>query len=198
VSADDRSTPRIDVDAEATLIARLRAGEESAFDAIYHEHAEPLWRFATRLTGSRADAEEIVHDVFSNIWEHRSSWTVHGGIAAYLFRAVRNRAIDVLRRAGVADRVSEDEDLIAAPPGFGEAPLAPDEQVELDELRSALQNAIAALPERRRTAVTLRYVQGLSYAQIAAVLGMSEKAAFILVSRTRDALRPIFERFTGE
>ena len=162
---------------------------------MYYEHAEALWRFATHLTGSRADAEEIVQDVFANIWEHRTTWAVHGTIASYLFRGVRNRAIDLLRRSGVVARASEDEDLIALTPGLGEAPLAPDVQVELNELRQALTDAIATLPERRRTALTLRYVQGMGYAEIAAVLGMSEKAAFILVARARDALRPLFERF---
>ena len=165
---------------------------------MYYEHAEALWRFATHLTGSRADAEEMVHDVFAHIWEHRRTWTVQGTIAAYLFRGVRNRAIDFLRRTGVATRASEDEDLIALTPGLGEMPLAPDAQAELNELRQALSDAIATLPERRRTALTLRYVRGMGYAEIAAVLGMSEKAAFLLVSRARDALRPLFERFVRE
>lgn len=175
----------------------LRNGNDSAaeraFSAIYYQYAESLWRFALRVTGSQDDAEEIVHDVFTHVWTHRTRFAPRGGVAAYLFRAVRNRAIDVHRHGDVVARVEQAPDTNV--PGHGEAPRAPDAGVLTEELRHALRTAVAGLPERRRTALMLRYVHHLSYDQIGDVLDVSEKAAFILVSRTRESLRPLFERF---
>jgi RNA polymerase sigma-70 factor (ECF subfamily) len=185
---------------ETKVLEALRSQSDTAahgaFNAIYYAYAESLWRFATRLTGSAADAEEMVHDVFAHVWTHRTTVAAPGGIAAYLFRAVRNQAIDTHRHNNVVSRIGADPS--APVPGLGEAPEDPDAQLLARELVQALHRAIDGLPERRRTALTLRYIHAMSYAQIASVLEISEKAAFILVARTRESLRTLFDQFVAE
>jgi RNA polymerase sigma-70 factor (ECF subfamily) len=186
-----------DTSLDRGLVARVRSGDEQSFDEVYLQYAQSLWRFAVRILGSREEAEEVVHDVFATIWEQRDRWQVQSTIAAYLYRAVRNRAIDVVRHNGVIHRLESTEDTDSLVPGLGQPPVAPDEHVYQQALQRALHEAIAMLPERRRTALTLRYVQEMSYAEIASVLQVSENAAFMLVARTREMLRPLFERFTS-
>jgi RNA polymerase sigma-70 factor (ECF subfamily) len=193
-----KARPLLDPAEEAPLLRRLQGADEgiarSAFTAIYEAYAPALWRFVMRLTQSPAEAEEIVQDVFTSVWTSRSRWNPASGVAAYLFRAVRNRAIDVRRHATVVARIGDDPALFSV--GLGTAPHTPEASVVQEELRHAVRAALAALPERRRTALVLRYLHGMSYAQIALVLGTTEKAAFILVARTREALREVLQKFS--
>jgi RNA polymerase sigma-70 factor (ECF subfamily) len=191
-------------DTDDTLVTRIRRGDTDAFDTIYMTYAPMLWRFATRLTRSSTDAEELVHDVFAAVWEHRARWHLQHTVKTYLFGAIRNRIIDRRRRMSTAtaalthdvDEASNDlSDHATMSPAMGRAPALPDVAVESLELAEAIRMAIATLPERRRTAFTLRHLDDMSYADIGAILGVSEKAAFILVARTRTTLRPLFERF---
>jgi RNA polymerase sigma-70 factor (ECF subfamily) len=186
-----------------TLVARLRMGDEGVFNAMYRAHAPALWRFAARLTRSRDEAEELVHDVFAAVWEQRATWEVRHSIKTYLYGAVRNRVTDTRRRHATAvAALASDRAAVAEPshlpPAMGHGPARPDTAAESAEIAAAIRGAIATLPERRRTAFTLRHLDDMSYAEIGAILGVTEKAAFILVARTREALRPLFERFTGE
>jgi RNA polymerase sigma-70 factor (ECF subfamily) len=191
---------------EDASIARIRAGDAAAFDTLYLTYYRELWRFAYGLVRSRALAEEIVHDVFTAIWEGHARWTPAARLAYYLYRAVRNRAITLRRHERVVVRVETqinrrqtrcDPDIHEAGviPGAGEPSRAPDVEAELAELTAALDRAIADLPERQRLALTLRVHHQLSYADIADVLGVSIPAATILVVRARATLRPVRDRF---
>lgn len=175
---------------ERALLARVREGDEAAFEALYRAYYRPLLRFAFPLTGSAAAAEEVVADVFVHLWERRTTLQVQHAVNTYLFTATRNRALNLLRHERVERRWRErmggvdEEESIDAP-----AIPTPDAAIDEERIRDAVQRAIATLPEQRRLVVTLRWEQGMSYAEIAEVVGSSVVAVERQLSRALKALR---------
>ncbi len=151
---------------DTELVARVRDGDASALESIFLAFSGALRAFAFRYVGSRDEAADLVQDVFLTLWRNRASWQVQSSLKAYLFRATRNAALDRLRHERV-HRVWQDEaerDQAAAPANPPSS--ATDTAVLSAELRDAIERAGAALPERRRMAMLLRWRDGLSYAEI--------------------------------
>jgi RNA polymerase sigma factor (sigma-70 family) len=94
-------------DHPADLVARVRAGDEAALEAIFRAYATPLCGFAVRYLRSADLAADLVQDLFLWIWRNRSDWTIQTGLKAYLYRAVRNRALDAVRHHQIERRWAE-------------------------------------------------------------------------------------------
>jgi RNA polymerase sigma factor (sigma-70 family) len=143
-------------------------------DALYVAEYEAMVRVAFLIVGSRADAEDVAQDAFARV-HLRGDRVDRPG--AYLRRCVVNGALDVLRRRTLADRVralrAEDSTVLGA-----------------DELSDAL----AALPDRQRAALVLRFYQGLSEREVAEALGVRPGTAKSLVHRGLANLREVIER----
>ena len=156
------------------LLAGLAAGREEAFAALYAREGGALLRVAFALLGSRADAEDAVQEVFVGLARARASWASLENLRAYLFTALRHAAAKAAARRR-ADRSAPLPDGLAAPPprGLAAGPAA------------RLERALAALPADRREVVALRIDAGLTFREIAAVLGVSPNTA---ASRYRYAL----------
>jgi RNA polymerase sigma-70 factor (ECF subfamily) len=176
------------------LIRAIRNGETEALRELYLATYRSLVGFATALIRSQAEAEEIVQDVFAAVWVRRTEWTPTTTVAAYLFAAVRNRASHIRAHAVVTDNAERDRESVMSR-AMGQAPEPPDRAVESDEIRRAVDHAVAQLPERRRLALGLRYREGMSYAEIGDVLGVSEHAATQLVHRARAAILSVLAPF---
>lgn len=173
-------------------MARLRAGDESACEAIFLAHFEALWRFAHGYVRSRAVAEELVQEVFLQLWRDRAKADVRGSLRAWLFAAVRNHALNHVRHervvARLADRVAAARTPDDAPPAMGAASSGAEEELEAREVDAVVTRAIAGLPERRRVAMSLRWNQGLSAPEIARVIGTTPEAVRVLLTRARQEL----------
>jgi len=187
---------------EASLGARLRAGDEGACEALYLAHHEALWRFAYGYVRSREIAEELVQEVFLALWRSREECELRTCVRAWLYASVRNLALNHLRHerivarltppARTADHTSHAWSAVSHSDGGAVAMggPAPDAQavVEGDELEAAVAAALSALPERRRIAMTLRWKHDLSAAEIARVLGTTPESVRVLLSRARAEL----------
>jgi RNA polymerase sigma-70 factor (family 1) len=173
------------------LLARVRDGDRSAFDEIVRAHFDALYRFTRRRLGNTESAEDIIQDVLWRMWEHRDRLAVHTSLRAYLFRSVRNAITDVRRHDHIVQAHAEQ---LATPT---EAPRMerPDAQYEIDELRVALTEAIAALPERTREAYLLYHQSGLSYAEIAEAMEISVKGVEFHMGKALKQLREALARF---
>ncbi len=170
------------------LVERIRGGDAEAFEALFHAYAVKLRGFAYSYVRSKAVAEELVQDVFFRLWQRRSEWAPGSSVAAYLYRGIRNAAIGHQRHAGVEARWEArtasqiaDDDRVAS--NTGEAGLVG------ADVAVALERALAGLSADRRRVVLLRWKHGLSYAEIAQVIGSSVKAVEIQLYRTLAALR---------
>ena len=172
---------------DAELIARIRAGEERAFTELFHRHYRALRIYAERVHGTSGTSEEIVQQVFYRIWINRERLVVTGSIAGYLYAAVRNYALNQRERAKSEEQWQRRraDELDREPAHADQA----DEEVIASELAAALDQAVAKLPPRCRQAFILRRQHHLSYAEIAATMGIAPKTVEIQIGNALKALR---------
>lgn len=173
------------------LIAAIRGGDRKAFAALFHEHYDGLCQFAEGYTRSDEAAQEIVQQLFLRLWEQRERLVMRDTVRAYLYGAVRNRALDWLRHQRVVDRWRERTAWAEADrvPGMGRPAELPDAAAEASDFQAALDRAIADLPERYRSVVELRARQGMTIAEIASILDIPFKTAEARAARALKALR---------
>lgn len=163
-------------------MARVTAGDRDAFAILVARHLDAIHAFNYRLTRNVDDAAELAQETFLRVWHRAQSWRPgRVRFATWLYRIARNLCIDAHRRR--RDTVSLEETPLAAPGRNLE--IAPAQA----RLQTALAEALAALPERQRTALVLCHSQGLSNRQAAAVLGVSVDALESLLARARRTLR---------
>jgi len=179
---------------DASLVERVRLGDASAFEQIFRRYYESLWRFAIGYVSSPDVARDLVHDLFSHIWEHRHAWAVQGAVAPYLFRAARNRALNHLRHERTVLKWREEAAGARSEDAVESAILRQVERGPVETMIAAddatvLRRAVATLPERQREALRLRWFDGLTNPEVAAVLGVSVKAVESLLVRAFAALR---------
>ncbi len=176
----DLGTPAI----EQGWIARLRAHDVTAFEELFRAYFQRLAGFAYGYVRTPEIAAELVHDVLFAVWERRETWEPAGSVRSYLFRAVHNRALKYLEHERVERRWAED-----FPGGEIPAVATPLELLEDSEVAAAFAGAVAGLPPRARAIYTLHREQGMSYAEIASLLGVSVKTVETQMSRSLKALR---------
>lgn len=165
-----------------------RIDSPAAFEAVFREHYQALARFAFRFVGDVGAAEDVVQDVFAHLWAERHSIRPTSSLRAYLYAAVRNRALNVVRRESVAsglEAVHEGLESLSS----AHSPTRPDDRLDAVELSVRLAAAFATLPEKQATAMRLRWRDALSYAEIAEVLGISVKGVEKHLSRGLASLR---------
>jgi len=195
-------------DEESGLVIRIRRGDEAAFESLYLAHHSELWRFAYSYVRSRDVAEELVQDVFLAVWGTRATWEVNTRVRAWLYASVRHLALNHLRHERVVARTigvgagahpsGLDEQTAGVhqldPMMMGAPPMDQQLSLEAEELAKAVGRAIAALPERRRIAMTLRWKHDMSSLEIARVLGTTPEAVRTLLTRARADLAALLER----
>lgn len=152
------------------------------FDELYRTYFGDVYRFALWLSRDPADADDLAAETFVRAWAQRQRLRTET-LRAYLLAITRRLHVDRRRRDR---RRSEMPDEIRDP-----AP-APDRQVASRLDLAAVHNAMKKLPEGDREALALRTEQGLSHAEIARVLGISEGAARLKVHRARRRLLDVF------
>ena len=170
---------------ELALARRVREGDEAAFEQIFRAYYTRLVSFAVTKLGSQALAEEMVQEVFLQIWTRREQWVVERSLAAYVFRAVRNRVLNARRSI----RLEMSYAAAAACEIEVETSGACDDGLRDAEIGAALAHALALLPERPRQVFLLSRRQGLSYAEIAEVLGIAVKTVEMHMGRALAQLR---------
>lgn len=163
---DDRDRP-------ASLPEPVTDARE-AFDELFRATYPGLFRFAQRMTRSPEAAEEIVQEVFFDLWRRRDLVDPRSVAHAYLYTSVRHAVISRVRRSRVEERTQQRDDL-GSGATHGSAGPSADEAVEVADLSAAIERAVESLPERCRLVYTLSRREHLSYAAIAAALGLSVK-----------------------
>lgn len=169
-------------DVTPSLVARLRAGDHDAGALLVAAYAEPLRRFAARYVGD-ADARDVVQEVFCEVLASR---TVPDDFRAWVYRSVRNRALNVVR----GRRRRPAERLVTAAPIAADATGIPTALArEEDAARAAA--AVRTLSPRQQEVLHLRYGEGLARAEIAKVLDVPES---VVKSRLYEAVRALEKR----
>jgi len=155
----------------ADLVGGARNGDPDALGMLYDAFGAGLFRLAYRLTGTREDAEDVVHDVFVGLPEALVRYEERGQFGAWLRRVTARVALMRLR-GQVRRRES----------GLGDAAELPARTEETSE-QVELRAAVDALPPELRSVLVLKEMEGYSHAEIAALLGISAAASRVRLFR---------------
>jgi len=164
----------------------LAGSEVEAFEAVYLRHRTAVFRYLRSRSTSDDDAAELTSVTFERAFRAHGRFRADGGgVAAWLLRIARNAAIDEARRRSrrFEPRGEDVERTAALLAERADAPL---------EDGVVLRALVAALPERQRDAVRLRFASGLTAREIGVVLGLSEGAAQKLLERALQALKEAY------
>lgn len=172
----------VDVDDDAHLLRAVADGDRAAFDRLSRRHLDRAYGVALRMTGNRADAQDVIQDVFLRLWQRPDAWRPgQAQFSTWLYRVVVNRCLDMKRRpkATALDAIAEPQDP------------RPDAEADLVAAakQRAVSDAVAALPERQRAAIALTYTAGLKNTEAASALDISVKALEALLVRAKRELR---------
>jgi RNA polymerase sigma-70 factor, ECF subfamily len=156
-------------DEEAGLIAAVARGEREPLRLLYDRLAGQALAVAIRVLGSRPEAEEVVQDVFVEVWTRAALFdATRGSARTWVLSMTRNRAIDRVRSRGAVARMVDGVRGEVAVSSAGTSPL---EGVEQREAREQIQTALEVLSAEQRQVLELGYFEGLSQSEIAERLG---------------------------
>jgi len=173
------------------LFVRLQTDDQKALRVLFDRHYEPLCRLARSMAPSGQIAEDAVIRVFERLWRNRSGDKPRSSVKAYLFAAVRNQTVSILRSEKRRDSEVEHTEMADQEAAINE-PSAP-EHLETGELLKEVQEAIANLPQQRQEAFRLSRFEGLRYKEIAEIMGISERTVQNHVVMALLQLRPHLE-----
>jgi RNA polymerase sigma-70 factor (ECF subfamily) len=196
--SDDPATDSVaarSAEEERAFVERIRAGDHRAFEQLFATHYEALCGFVQSCLRSRESVEDLVQEIFVRIWEQRERWQPGGTIRQYLFTAARHQAISHLRHAAVLRRFEERAARDPVIPASIHPVREPDEPLHAAELTAAFEEAVRALPERRRQVLLLRWQHQMSHAEIAQILGISVKGVETQIGRAFKLIRERLARF---
>ena len=156
---------------ELILLQRLANSDKSAFTELYEAYFPVLYQHALKLLKTKQAAEDVCNEVFLNLWQNRASVSGIQSLNAYLFTAVRNRSINLLK--SFARSQAAMAEIKKTFPGHG---IDAEAQYLSKEYIAFVREGIAALPTRAKEVFTLCRVEGLSYDEVATQLGISRDA----------------------
>jgi RNA polymerase sigma-70 factor (ECF subfamily) len=168
---------------DAALVERLRTGDSQALDHLFHRHATSLLGVAYRLTGSSADAEDVVQDLFVGLPLALRRYVEQGSFAGWLRTVTARLALDRIRRREGRREVALDLAVERAARGAGDAGAM--------EARWELEEALAALPDALRVVLVLKEVEGYSHAEIGRMLGIRTGTSEVRLHRAIRTLRRV-------
>src|SRR5262245_21382751 len=171
---------------QASRLLRLaRSGDVAAFEALLRLHEVPVARTALRLLGNRQDAQDAAQEVFLKLHRGLARIDESGNLAGWLYRVTVNVCRDIQRRRRGDAPLAEMEPAV---PSSTEAELGREEQLRL------IEEALRRLPDKERTALALRDIEGLSTREVAGILGSSEATVRSQVSAARLKIRKMLRR----
>ena len=180
--------PSLDRDArrreDDELVERTRRGEMEAFEALYRRHSPAVFGLALRMLQNRADAEDMLQEIFLQAYDRLPSFEGRSAFGTWLYRLSVNRCLDHLRSRGAKEQ-SRTEPLTPELPG----------RVSTVGLRGLeLERAIGELPPSSRAAFLLHHVAGFDHKEVGEMLGIAVGTSKSLVHRARTRLKEVLAR----
>ncbi len=165
------------------LWKRISAGDADAFEAWYRETAPRLRAFLHRCTGSPQSADDLMQDIYTQIWRRPEQFDPErGSLRAWLFGIARRQAAEWWRRERPIGSIDTDE-----PPLVGEP------SPSLSETRSIVADALKRLTVDERSIIWLREIEGRSYAELATILDIPLGTVRSRLFAARQSLREILQ-----
>lgn len=177
---------------DSALLGAARKLDRDALVAIFEQYAPPLYKYALRLCGDPAEADDVVGDVFSQLIDHlKRGKGPRDNLRSYLYQIAYHRVIDGSRQR---KHTAPLNDFMPAEPDA-----APSSQQEQDEQLRELQRAISRyLTEDQRNVIVLRFMEHFSLQEIAEITGKDINNVKVIQSRAVARLRQALSRSSGE
>ena len=171
---------------EKTAVHKAQKGDQAAFAWLVESYQGPVYRLALRMGLRPEDAEEAAQNAFLAAWRGLPSFRGEAKFSTWLYRLASNAAVDILRREKKYENQWDIEDLQRP-----DAAPSPQEQVERQDTQQAVRAAMAALPAEFRQVLVLRYLQEMSYQEIAQALALPEGTVKSRINRAKGQLKAL-------
>ena len=178
--------------ADEADVARARAGDTAAFAALVRRHQDRVFGFILRMLDARDEAMELTQDVFVKAWQALPGWRPEARFSTWLLQIARNAALDQLRRRRLIQFAPLDDGMDVADTAPG-----PEARYASRQRQALLENALQQIAAEHREILLLREVEDLSYAELAAVLGIAEGTVKSRLARARAVLLEHFRPHAG-
>ena len=174
--------------AEDQLVSRCRAGDLDAFAQVYDRYERQVFRYAYHILGNRDDADDIKQETFVKAYQAIRSFRSESSLQTWLLKICGNLCRDKIkswdrRKVTYDSTMREDEMGIANPDD------SPQAVVERKELEDVIARAMRGMPAAQREIIVLHEVEGMSYEEIAAVLGCTRTSIKLRLHRARKSLK---------
>ncbi|PKP33980.1 MAG: RNA polymerase sigma-70 factor [Bacteroidetes bacterium HGW-Bacteroidetes-17] len=174
---------------DLTRIEEIKSGNIKEFELLFREFYKPLLIHAYRILQDREEAEEVVQNLFFNIWKNRQDLNINIAVNSYLYSAVRNNSLQFIKRQKIKNKY--EQYLLS----YSADAVEPIEYLEYNELHNKLYQVMNDLPERCQEIFKLNRFQGLKYQEIADQLKISIKTVEANMSKALKHFRKNLNEF---
>jgi len=172
------------------LMQEIKADNMFAFDILYKKYSKRLYLFGYSILKSQEETENLIQDVFLNLWEKRNDVERDASVKYYLFSIAYNSAITLIRKK---TRESEFINYLKSLPEINEEPT--NLKIEFNDLTNKLEEIIQELPQRQKQVYLLHRVKGLKYSEIGEQLKISTNSIETHMSRALKTIRAKLEYY---
>ena len=180
---------------EQELVRRAKDGDQLAFEQLVTDNEKRIYNLCRRMVGDQEDAAELTQEAFLNAWRGLPGFQAECAFSTWLYRLASNVCLDFLRREKRRKSLSltvvslDQEEAVELE--IPDQRYAPEGELERLEQRQAIRDGLARLSEEHRQVLVLRELSGLSYREIAQLLGVEEGTVKSRIARARGALRKV-------
>ena len=177
---------------DETLIARISGRDQTAMCALFARYRTPLYRWLLRIVGDKALAEDLLSEVFIDVWRQASSFKGRSSVSTWLLAIARYKALSARRRRREEQLDMELAESICDPAGDAETMLQEKDQGE------RLAQALSKLPEEHRHVIDLVYYHGKAVREVSEILRIPESTVKTRMFYARKKLARLVDRDGGE
>lgn len=183
---------------ENKLVNKAVKGDNSAFEALMEKHMGIIYNIALRMTANQDDAEDMTQEIMIKIFRSLGSFKGNSKFSTWIYRVAVNTCLDELKKKKNKKHLSLDAE-ISGDDGENQIEIkddspSPEKLAEQNELRDLVAAAVKLLSDEHRAVIVLRDIRGMSYSEIAGILGCSDGTVKSRISRARAQLKMILEK----
>jgi len=182
---------------DVILVREALGGSPHSLGELFNRHKDSVYNLSFRMTGCRQDAEDILHDSFLKAFQKLDSFKVDGVFRNWIFTIALNKSRNLLRRKKLLrflPLVSLTEEGEQLPLQIRDPGMSPEDELIVNEDSRLIGEIVGALPEKYRTLIVLRHMEGLSYEEIAEITGLPLGTVENRLFRARQRLVPVLKK----
>ena len=174
-----------DNDRDVALMERVKNGDDGAFEELLTRHYQSVYRLAYRFLYDSPEAEDITQEVFLRVFRAAQTYSPKAKFSTWLYTITKNLCFNELRKKRSVTVFSIDDEVLPELPSVDESPVL---KLEEEEVKKRVLDAVKELPANLRIAVLLLKYHGLSYEEVAEILGCTVNAVKLRVHRAKKFL----------